>query len=98
MMEIDLTGTPEVLWRFRAGAPDWVEIGSPTFEVDGAAVTARCRVAGSWPPDLGNGATERHGRGADGRPRPVPDPHVRSAPDNPVVRFRYTLTSRTRGG
>ncbi len=98
LLRIDvLPAQTGALWSLAAkpsGKPHL--ISAPVFEIDGKAVSAMpARMTESVPPvQLANGASEHRFKGplrAD--PSLLLEMAFRVAPDNPVVRFAYTLHS-----
>jgi len=92
---IELVGSNSVLWQY--GQPDGqaIDIAPPTVEIDGQVTVLTGVLHENGEAALPNGAVEHVFECAvdedDLRLRFI----LRATPDNPVVRFRYELTSRT---
>jgi len=92
---IELVGSNSVLWQY--GQPDGqaIDIAPPTVEIDGQVTVLTGALHENGEAALPNGVVEHVFECAvdedDLRLRFI----LRATPDNPVVRFRYELTSRT---
>lgn len=92
---IEPVGSTDVLWRCHAG-PVTIGVPPPTVELDGEPVTLAARLAHTNTTALPNGAVEDVFEGqVDGQDGLLLRLRCRTAPDNPVVRFRYELVSST---
>ena len=96
---VELTNQATALWTYRlkSGGKS-LAIAPPTFEVDGKSTAGLVRrFLIHKPVSLSNGVTEQRVEGAlraDSSVRLAIT--FRWAPDNPVVRFQYTLQTRSR--
>ena len=91
---IELTNQPTALWTYRLkSGSKALAIAPPVFEVDGKSMAGLVnRFSVQKPVKLSNGVLEQSVEGAlraDSTIQLVIT--FRSAPDNPVVRFKYTL-------
>ncbi len=92
-----LTGKPGSLWSYWIpGAANPITVAAPQFEIDGNLVTAELTSLelSSQAENLPNGCTEYRLSGViKDHPELSLEILVRTAPDNPVVRFCYRLLS-----
>jgi len=85
-----------VLWRYAPPDGQAIDVGPPTIEIDGLVVVLTGTLHANAETTLPNGAVESVFEGTlDGDDDLRLRLFVRVAPDNPVVRFRYELTSTT---
>lgn len=93
---LEIDGSPQVLWRHTAGGPAGA-VGTPVFEIDGQAQPAVLRDIRLIEPVL-HLPNHVHQRVFEGRFAADDDLALRlvfrTADHDPVVRFKYVLTSR----
>lgn len=93
--EIHIVGSTSVLWRYEPPDGDAIDVAPPTIEIDGRVAVLTGDLHETGETTLPNGAVETVFAGeVDGHDLQLQFT-VRSPSDNPVVRFRYELTSTT---
>lgn len=98
LFQIELGGSAKALWAYRDRVSGQsYEIAPPEIEIDGQVIvlSTEATVMRNEPATLSNGCTEWvYEANVQSHPDLVLGVTFRVTPDNPVVRFRYSLHSR----